>query len=566
MLRELHIKNIAVIEETSVEFNEGFQALTGETGAGKSILIDSIGMALGGRTSRELIRTGADWAAVDTAFEIDNEETVKNLSELGIDCEDGTVVISRKIYADGKSKCHINGRLTPLNVVREAGALLLTIHGQNDNQSILSPKTHIKFVDEYGNNDALLEEYRKQFSAVREIKTSLAALESDEREKDKLIELLTFQTEEISAAKLKSGEEEELEERRSLLQNAEEISDAAQGAYYALQGSDEGGGACDYVAEALRKLEAAKDFAPKLSECYDTLSSVMADMDDAKHELYVFADGVEYDRAELDNIESRLSLIFNLKRKYGATVDDILEYGEKSAERLAAIQKSDERRAELKAELEEQLGILSEIAARLTSARVEAALKLQESIMNELADLDMQKMRFSAEIGHLTEADGSTRYTADGCDSVEFLISANPGEALKPLSKIASGGEMSRIMLAIKSVLSDTDSVETMIFDEIDTGVSGRAAQKIAEKMGKLAKVRQILCITHLAQIAAMADDQYLIEKNTEGDKTSTTVSSVTGEARRVELARIIGGVKVTELTLNAAQEMLDMAEEYKRG
>ena len=566
MLRELHIKNIAVIEETSVEFNEGFQALTGETGAGKSILIDSIGMALGGRTSRELIRTGADWAAVDTAFEIDNEETMKNLSELGIDCEDGTVVISRKIYADGKSRCHINGRLTPLNVVREAGALLLTIHGQNDNQSILSPKTHIKFVDEYGNNDALLEEYRKQFSAVREIKTSLAALESDEREKDKLIELLTFQTEEISAAKLKSGEEEELEERRSLLQNAEEISDAAQGAYYALQGLDEGGGACDYVAEALRKLEAAKDFAPKLSECYDTLSSVMADMDDAKHELYVFADGVEYDRAELDNIESRLSLIFNLKRKYGATVDDILEYGEKSAERLAAIQKSDERRAELKAELEEQLGILSEIASRLTSARVEAALKLQESIMNELADLDMQKMRFSAEIGHLTEADGSTRYTADGCDSVEFLISANPGEALKPLSKIASGGEMSRIMLAIKSVLSDTDSVETMIFDEIDTGVSGRAAQKIAEKMGKLAKVRQILCITHLAQIAAMADDQYLIEKNIEGDKTSTTVSSVTGEARRVELARIIGGVKVTELTLNAAQEMLDMAEEYKRG
>lgn len=566
MLRELHIKNIAVIEETSVEFNEGFQALTGETGAGKSILIDSIGMALGGRTSRELIRTGADWAAVDTAFEVDNDETVKNLSELGIDCEDGTVVISRKIYADGKSRCHINGRLTPLNVVREAGALLLTIHGQNDNQSILSPKTHIKFVDEYGNNYALLEEYRKQFSAVREIKTSLAALESDEREKDKLIELLTFQTEEISAARLKSGEEEELEERRSLLQNAEEISDAAQGAYYALQGSDEGGGACDYVAEALRKLEAAKDFAPKLSECYETLSSVMADMDDAKHELYVFADGVGYDRSELDNIESRLSLIFNLKRKYGKTVDEILEYGEKSAERLAAIQKSDERRAELKAELDKQLGILSEIASRLTSARVEAALKLQESIMNELADLDMQKMRFSAEIGHLTEADGSTKFTADGCDSVEFLISANPGEALKPLSKIASGGEMSRIMLAIKSVLSDTDSVETMIFDEIDTGVSGRAAQKIAEKMGKLARVRQILCITHLAQIAAMADDQYLIEKNTDGDKTSTTVSGVTGEARRVELARIIGGVKVTELTLNAAQEMLDMAEEYKRG
>lgn len=566
MLRELHIKNVAVIEETLVEFNEGFQALTGETGAGKSILIDSIGMALGGRTSRELIRTGADWAAVDAAFEIDNEGTIENLSELGIDCEDGTVVISRKIYADGKSRCHINGRLTPLNVVREAGALLLTIHGQNDNQSILSPKTHIKFVDEFGNNGALIDEYREQYSKVRDIKTSLAALESDEREKDKLIELLTFQTEEIAAAKLKSGEEEELEERRSLLQNAEEISDAAQGAYYALQGSDNEGGACDLVAEALRKLEAAKEFVPKLSECYDVLSSVMADMDDVKHELHNFADGVEYDRGELDETESRLNLIFNLKRKYGATVDDVIEYGEKSAERLAAIRKSDERRAELKAELEEQLGILAEIASRLTAARVDAALRLQESIMNELADLDMHKMRFSAEIDRLTEADGSTKYTNDGCDRVEFLISANPGEALKPLSKIASGGEMSRIMLAIKSVLSDTDSVETMIFDEIDTGVSGRAAQKIAEKMGKLAKVRQILCITHLAQIAAMADNQYLIEKHTDGDKTRTEVTPVYGEERCVELARIIGGVKVTELTLNAAREMLDMAEEYKRG
>lgn len=569
MLRELHIKNVAVIEETSVEFNEGFQALTGETGAGKSILIDSIGMALGARTNRDLIRTGAEYASVDLAFEIDNAETAANLTELGIDCEDGTVLISRKVQTDGKSKCHINGRLTPLNVVREAGALLITIHGQNDNQSILSPKMHIKFVDEYGSNADLLDEYGKQYEIVRGLKTELAALESDEREKDKLIELLSFQTDEIEAAKLKSGEEEELEERRSFLQNAETIFDAAEGAYYALSGSDDGEGiergACDELAEALRCLERAIDYAPKLSECYDTLSSVMADMDDVRHELREFSDRTEYDRGELDGIEGRLSLIFNLKRKYGSTVDEIIEYGEKSKERLLSIQRSDERRTEIKEELKKQTEILGGIAARLTKARVDAALRLQESIMNELADLDMQKMRFSAEITPLTDSDGEVKYTPNGCDSVEFLISANPGEELKPLSKIASGGEMSRIMLAVKSVLSDTDNVEAMIFDEIDTGVSGRAAQRIAEKMGKLARTRQILCITHLAQIAAMADYQYLIEKHTEGDSTKTTVSLVTDERRREELARIIGGVKVTELTLNAAQEMLDMAAEQKK-
>lgn len=567
MLRELHIKNVAVIEETSVEFNEGFQALTGETGAGKSILIDSIGMALGARTNRELIRTGAEYASVDLAFEIDSAETAANLTELGIDCEDGTVVISRKIMADGKSKCHINGRLTPLNVVREAGALLITIHGQNDNQSILSPKMHIRFVDEYSSNAAILDEYGKQFEKVRGLKTELAALESDEREKDKLIELLSFQTDEIDAARLKSGEEEALEERRSFLQNAETIFDAAEGAYYALCGSDDGEsrGACDEVAEALRCLERAADFAPKLSEYYDTLSSVMADMDDVRHELREFSDRTEYDRGELDEIEGRLSLIFNLKRKYGSTVDEIIEYGEKSKERLLSIQRSDERRSELKEELDRQTEILGEIAERLTKSRMDAALELQECIMNELADLDMQKMRFSAEITRIIDSDGATKYTPNGCDSVEFLISANPGEELKPLSKIASGGEMSRIMLAVKSVLSDTDNVEAMIFDEIDTGVSGRAAQKIAEKMGKLARTRQILCITHLAQIAAMADYQYLIEKHTEGNSTKTTVSLVTDERRREELARIIGGVKVTELTLNAAQEMLDMAAEQKK-
>lgn len=565
MLRELHIKNVAVIEEVTVEFENGFQTLTGETGAGKSILIDSINMALGGRGSRDIVRTGTDYAQVDLAFEVEDDEVLGCLSELGIDCEDGTVLISRRLQPDGKSRSHINGKLTPLNVVREVGELLLTIHGQNDNQSILSPKTHLKFVDEYGNHGELLDEYKEQFAAVKKIRTMLSELEADEHGKSELIELLSFQVDEIDAAKLKPGEEEELEERRSFLQNAEQLDEDAGGAYYALHGGDEeSNGALDGLSEALRLLDEAKEFDSRLSPHYDTLSSVIADVEDVMHELRIYTDGVDYSQEELDNTESRLSLIYSLKRKYGSTVEEVLDYAQKSRERLAAIESSDERRAELTAQLSEETEKLSGIAKRLTKARVSAALDLQERIMNELADLDMQKMRFSAEVSMIEETDGSPKYGSDGCDNVEFMISANPGESLKPLAKIASGGEMSRIMLAIKSVLSDSDKVETMIFDEIDTGVSGRAAQKIAEKMGMLAKKRQILCITHLAQIAAMADRHYIIEKNSDEGSTRTTVRPIEGEERIQELARIIGGVIVTELTLSAAREMLDMAEAYK--
>lgn len=566
MLKELHIKNIAVIEEVSIELGSGFQVLTGETGAGKSILIDSINMALGGRGSRELIRTGAESAVVDLAFELEDDRTVDALDELGIECEDKTVVISRKITSDGKSRSHINGRLTPLNVVKEVGELLLTIHGQNDNQSILSPKSHAAFVDEYGGLWDLLKRYRAQYDKVKGIRHELTELETDEREKTKLVELLSFQIDEIKAVKLKAGEEEELDERLTILRNSEQIAEAAGGAYYALHGGDESdNGACDALADAIRHLEEVKDYDPHLVQYYDTLSSVMADMDDVMHELHSYIDGIDYSQSELDEAEGRQSLIYSLKRKYGQSVEEILEYEQKAQERLSAIERSDERRAELTESLDKEIGALTEIAAELTCRRTEAALRLQESIMNELADLDMQKMRFSVSVSPITDSDGEQKFAADGCDRVEFLISANPGEALKPLSKIASGGEMSRIMLAIKSVLSDTDAVETMIFDEIDTGVSGRAAQKIAEKMGMLAKKRQLLCITHLAQLAAMADYHYLIEKNSDGDSTRTTVRAIDGEERQNELARIIGGVKVTELTLDAAKEMLDLADKYKK-
>ena len=565
MLRELHIKNVAVIEEVTIEFNNGFQALTGETGAGKSILIDSINMALGGRGNRELIRTGAEFASVDLAFEIEDRETIERLEELGIDCEDFMIAISRRIFPDGKSKCHINGRLTPLNVVKEAGELLLTIHGQNDNQSILSPKSHIRFVDEYAGTRALLDEYREQYELLKKIKASLKELDTDESEKERLVELLSFQINEIDGAKLKADEEDVLLERRAFLQNAEQIAESAGGAYYALHGSDESNnGACDAVGDALRKLEMVREYDTRLDGFYNTLSSVMADMEDVTYELHSYIGGVDYSQTELDATEERLSVIADLKRKYGQSIEQILEFAEKSRARLETIEKSDEKRAELLQSLEIETKKLAEISGRLTKARMDAAIRLQESVMNELADLDMQKMRFSVSVSMISDETGEQKFTPDGCDFVEFLISANPGEELKPLSKIASGGEMSRIMLAIKSVLSDTDNVETLIFDEIDTGVSGRAAQKIAEKMGMLAKKRQLLCITHLAQIAAMADHHYLIEKTSGEDITRTTVCEVSGEERITELARIVGGVMVTELTASAAREMLDMATEYK--
>ncbi len=565
MLRELHIKNVAVIEEATVSFNDGFQVLTGETGAGKSILIDSINMALGERASRDIIRSGEEFAQVDITFEVEDNKTIDEIEDLGVDLGDGIILISRRISADGKSKCNINGRLMPLNIVKEVGEKLINIHGQNDNQSILSPKSHIIFVDEYAENQSLKNEYLTQYKKVKDIQAEIDTLKTDESEKERLVELLSFQVGEIDDAKLKAGEEEELLERRDFLANAEKIADNAGGAYYNIHGGDESGGAYDDLMSAVKKLENIKDYDVKISEYCETLTSVLADVEDVMYELRSYMDSINYSEKELDSTENRLSLIASLKRKYGSTAEEVLDFAEKGRERLSLIESSDERLIELNNELNKEKTILNELGEKLTKSRVEASLKLQEAIMVELSELDMQKIRFSVSIAPLYDGDGEIKFTQNGCDDVEFMISANPGEELKPLSKIASGGEMSRIMLAIKSVLSDSDRVETMIFDEIDTGVSGRAAQKIAEKIGKLSKKRQILCITHLAQIAAMADYQYLIEKNSDDLSTRTTVRCVEDDERISELARIIGGVMVTDTTQDAAREMLSMAENYKK-
>ncbi|MEE1014302.1 MAG: DNA repair protein RecN, partial [Clostridia bacterium] len=495
MLRELHIKNIAVIEDITISFGDGFHALTGETGAGKSILIDSINMALGGRTAKDLIRTGADSATVDVVFEL-SARVEKVLADAGIESEEGLLYISRQITSDGKSKCRLNGRLVPLAVLKEAAETLITIHGQHDNQTILSPKSHIHFVDDYGNYKPLLEEYQAQYHKVQGLKQRLDSLLTDESEKARRIELLGYQINEIDSATIRPGEEAELEERRGYLANIEQIVEKSGMAYESLYG-DEDRSAYDAIAAAVHALESVHSYDQRLEEYYNTLSSVLADLEDVTHELKSYLDGVDYQQGELDLLEERLQMLFQLKRKYGGSEEEILAYLAEIKQELSEIEDSDARREAVSAELEKETEALSVLAAALSEKRRETAIELQTAIMQELSDLDMQKMRFSVSVEPLDEA-----YTPLGSDRVEFLISGNPGEALKPLAKIASGGEMSRIMLAMKSILAGSDMVETLIFDEIDTGVSGRAAQKIAEKICMLAKDRQILCITHLAQIA----------------------------------------------------------------
>lgn len=563
MLKELHIKNIAVIQEVTISFDKGFHVLTGETGAGKSILIDSINMVLGGRTAKELIRTGADSAAVDAVFEL-SEEASERIGELGIEPEDDLLYISRKITPDGKSRCRINGCLVPLSMLKEISVFLLTIHGQNDNQSLLSPKMHMHFLDSYGNYGSIMEKYHEQYKKVQDLNSRLEELNVDDEERERRTELLTYQIQEISSAQLRLGEEEELESKREYLAHLEQISGNTAEAYAVLYGNEMQDAAFDQISSAVRKLENIHSYDEKIDSLFQTLSSVLADLEDITYELKSYLDGIDFQPNELDLLEERLSVINDMKRKYGGSVPAALEKLSNAKEELETLENNSAIRNKLFAELQKEQEFLEKLAFELSDKRKEAAIALQTGIMDELYDLDMQKMRFTVQVLPLTEADGTIRFTASGCDRVEFLLASNPGEDLKPLTKIASGGEMSRIMLAMKSILAGSDIVDTLIFDEIDTGVSGRAAQKIAEKICMLAKNHQVLCITHLAQIASMADVHFLIEKNTDDTCTRTTVTVLNKDSRKTELARIIGGVKITDLTLQAAQEMLDMADSLK--
>ena len=555
MLELLHIENIAIIEAADIEFAPGFNALTGETGAGKSIVIDSLSAVLGQRTSRELIRTGAEKAFVSAAF----SGTAPELTEtLGIQPEaDGTLLLQREIQTDGKNVCRVNGRPVTVGQLRALGARLLNIHGQHDGQQLLDEEQHIVYLDSFGSVESLAITYAEKYKNFTDIRRQIGALQMDEAEKARRVDTLQYQIEELRRAKLKSGEEEELTARRGMLRNAEKFLDAVAGADYALNGDDSGGGALSALRQAQDALggvrhldDAFGQLYERLGEAYSEVYDIAATVEDKRGELDVSP-------GELDRVESRMDLLYRLKKKYGATVEDMLDYQARCEAELAQIEDAGDTLVRLEQALSKAEKGARQAAQALSDARKAAAEQLTAQILTELQQLDMGKIRFAVDFAEKP-------LDSDGMDTVRFLMSANVGEELRPIHKIASGGELARIMLAMKNVLSEQDHVGTMVFDEVDTGVSGRAAQKVAEKMARISRRKQVLCVTHLPQLAAMADTHFSVEKGERGGRTYTEVRRLDREQRRRELARLTGGSHVSQTMLDGAEELLVQAEKFR--
>lgn len=555
MLELLHIENIAIIEAADIEFAPGFNALTGETGAGKSIVIDSLSAVLGQRTSRELIRTGAEKAFVSAAFSGMAPELTE---ELGIQPEaDGTLLLQREIQTDGKNVCRVNGRPVTVGQLRALGARLLNIHGQHDGQQLLDEEQHIVYLDSFGRVESLAITYAEKYKNFTDIRRQIGALQMDEAEKARRVDTLQYQIEELRRAKLKSGEEEELTARRGMLRNAEKFLDAVAGADYALNGDDSGGGALSALRQAQDALSGVRhlddafgQLYERLGEAYSEVYDIAATVEDKRGELDVSP-------GELDRVESRMDLLYRLKKKYGATVEDMLDYQARCEAELAQIEDAGDTLARLEQALSKAEKGARQAAQALSDARKAAAEQLTSQILTELQQLDMGKIRFAVDFAEKP-------LDSDGMDAVRFLMSANVGEELRPIHKIASGGELARIMLAMKNVLSEQDHVGTMVFDEVDTGVSGRAAQKVAEKMARISRRKQVLCVTHLPQLAAMADTHFSVEKGERGGRTYTEVRRLDREQRRRELARLTGGSHVSQTMLDGAEELLVQAEKFR--
>ena len=555
MLELLHIENIAIIEAADIEFAPGFNALTGETGAGKSIVIDSLSAVLGQRTSRELIRTGAEKAFVSAAFSGMAPELTE---ELGIQPEaDGTLLLQREIQTDGKNVCRVNGRPVTVGQLRALGARLLNIHGQHDGQQLLDEEQHIVYLDSFGRVENLAITYAEKYKGFTDIRRQIGALQMDEAEKARRVDTLQYQIEELRRAKLKPGEEEELTARRGMLRNAEKFLDAVAGADYALNGDDSGGGALSALRQAQDALggvrhldDAFGQLYERLGEAYSEVYDIAATVEDKRGELDVSP-------GELDRVESRSDLLYRLKKKYGATVEDMLDYQARCEAELAQIEDAGDTLARLEQALSKAEKEARQAAQALSDARKAAAEQLTSQILAELQQLDMGKIRFAVDFAEKP-------LDSDGMDTVRFLMSANVGEELRPIHKIASGGELARIMLAMKNVLSEQDHVGTMVFDEVDTGVSGRAAQKVAEKMARISRRKQVLCVTHLPQLAAMADTHFSVEKGERGGRTYTEVRRLDREQRRRELARLTGGSHVSQTMLDGAEELLVQAEKFR--
>lgn len=556
MLQLLHIENIAVIERTDIIFSPGFNALTGETGAGKSIVIDALGAVLGARTSRDLIRTGAAKAFVSAEFD-EVDASLPVLAEIGVEPEDGVLLLQRDMYADGKNVCRANGRPITVAQLRALGTNLLNIHGQHEGTQLLDEEQHGAYLDRFGRVERELDAYTECYAALRETEKAIERLQMDEAEKERRVDTLRHQIDELERAQLQPGEEESLLERRAVLRNAEKFMEAFSAADAALSGGDDALGAAAQLKAAQHALHSVRALGDRFGELCERLEGLYSDVYDLAETVRDMRGEFDVSPQELDEVESRADQLYRLKKKYGATVEDMLAYLERSRKELDEIEYASDRLIQLTEKRERQEVVMRAAAEELSAVRKAAAKELEARILLELRELDMSKVRFSIAFSEKSP-------DATGIDTVRFLMSANVGEELKPIHKIASGGELSRIMLALKNVLAEQDHVMTMVFDEVDTGVSGRAAQRVAEKMARLSRHRQVLCVTHLPQLAAMADVHFSVEKGEENGRTFTRVLRLDRAQRCEELSRLTGGGAATETQLRGAEELLSAAEQFK--
>ena len=561
MLSLLHIENIALIDQADISLGSGFNVLTGETGAGKSIIIDAISAVLGERTSRDLIRTGEKSALVTALFR--DLPSLPWFQETGIGPdENGELLISRRIQGDGKNICRVGGVPCTVVQLRTLGSQLIDIHGQHDGQQLLDESCHLAYLDSFGELEPALSAYREEYAKLDALRKQIASLQMDETEKARRLDILQFQIDELESAHLRLGEEEELDERKAMLRSADQLVAAVEGAYHALFGTDSQDGAASLLAEAEGNLSRVSNLSADLSQLSENLAALRYGTEDAAERLRDLKNSFDFSPKELDQVEDRLDHLHRLKKKYGATVRDMLDYLNKIRQELDQIELSDDLLIKLKKQRKAQLAMTRTLAETLSAQRKAAAERLKARIEEELRQLDMTKVRFQTEF---SPKPGKLCLDDTGMDEVRFLMSANVGENLKPIAKVASGGELSRIMLALKNVLAENDNICTLIFDEVDTGVSGRAAGKVAEKMSRLSLTCQVLCVTHLAQIAAMSDYHYSVHKEEKNGRTYTCVETLDRPGRRAELARLTGGAHQSEAILKGAEELLKEADAYKK-
>ena len=561
MLSLLHIENIALIDQADISFGSGFNVLTGETGAGKSIIIDAISAVLGERTSRDLIRTGEKSALVTALFR--DLPSLPWFQETGIGPdENGELLISRRIQGDGKNICRVGGVPCTVVQLRTLGSQLIDIHGQHDGQQLLDESCHLAYLDSFGELEPALSAYREEYAKLDALRKQIASLQMDETEKARRLDILQFQIDELESAHLRLGEEEELDERKAMLRSADQLVAAVEGAYHALFGTDSQDGAASLLAEAEGNLSRVSNLSADLSQLSENLAALRYGTEDAAERLRDLKNSFDFSPKELDQVEDRLDHLHRLKKKYGATVRDMLDYLNKIRQELDQIELSDDLLIKLKKQRKAQLAMTRTLAETISAQRKAAAERLKARIEEELRQLDMTKVRFQTEF---SPKPGKLGLDDTGMDEVRFLMSANVGENLKPIAKVASGGELSRIMLALKNVLAENDNICTLIFDEVDTGVSGRAAGKVAEKMSRLSLTCQVLCVTHLAQIAAMSDYHYSVHKEEKNGRTYTCVETLDRPGRRAELARLTGGAHQSEAILKGAEELVKEADAYKK-